>query len=313
VNETERIHKMVEAGTITGDEAERLLSVLREIDGAEEQLNASGEAMEDEAQRIVDRAAAPNDAGNASAAIASEPAAKGAAPSAAPAAAATGAAASAAAASAAAPEGTRWVHVALLAGDIALRADPQATEVVLAGDVEGVKVEPTDDGFSIRHQMADHNDSWVDRILTRIRTNHLDVRVPAGYGVDLSITAGDVDLDGIPYLRGHLTSGDLDARGLRGIDFRTAAGDLDLEMTLTEGRHSLRATAGDVNVKLGAGSDVDVRGAVSIGDASVRAPGFDAERRGLGQRFEGRVGGGAATLDLHVTTGDLEVRVDDER
>ena len=89
MNETERIHKMVEAGTITGDEAERLLSVLREIDGAEEQLNASGEAMEDEAQRIVDRAAAPNDAGNASAAIASEPAAKGAAPSAAPAAAAT--------------------------------------------------------------------------------------------------------------------------------------------------------------------------------------------------------------------------------
>lgn len=312
MNETERIHKMVEAGTITGAEAERLLSVLREIDGAEEQLDASGEAMEDEALRIVDRAAAPSDAGTASAATASEPAPKGAAPSAAPTAAVTAATASGAA-SAAAPEGTRWLHVELLAGDIALRADPQATEVVLAGDVEGVKVEPTDDGFSIRHQMVDHNDSWVDRFLTRIRADHLDVRVPAGYGVDLSVTAGDVDLDGIPYLRGHLTSGDLDARGLRGIDFRTAAGDLELEMTLTEGRHSLRATAGDVNVKLGAGSDVEVRGAVSIGDASVRAPGFDTERRGLGQRFEGRVGGGAATLDLHVTTGDLEVRVDDER
>lgn len=303
MNEIERIHKMVEAGTITGDEAERLLSVLREIDQADGELAASEAAMEAEARRIeVDPAAeavgvegaaqARQAAGASAAAFAAEvPADRGAA----------------------VPEGTRWVHVSLLAGDVSLRADPDVREVVVAGDTESVRVEPSSDGFTVSHVRDDGQGPWVDRFLSLIRSGHVELRVPAGYGVDLAVTAGDVDIDGIPFLRGRMTSGDLDARGLRGIDFTTAAGDLDLEMTLTEGRHRLRATAGDVNVRLGAGSDVAVEGSVSIGSASVSAPGFDLDRRGVGQRFRGRVGAGTAHLDVHVTTGDVEVKVSDER
>jgi hypothetical protein len=212
---------------------------------------------------------------------------------------------------ASAPEGTRWVHVSLLAGDLSLRADPDVNEVVVRGDTDSVRVEPSADGFTVRHVKDDGQDSWVDRFLSRIRSGHVEVRVPEGYGVDLAVTAGDVEIEGVPYLRGRLTSGDLDARGLRGIDFTTAAGDLDLQMTLTEGRHRLRATAGDFNVRLGAGSDVQVAGSVSIGSASVRAQGFDTDRRGVGQRFQGRVGEGKAQLDVHVTTGDVHVRVDE--
>lgn len=362
MNETERIEKMVEAGTITGAEAERLLSVLREIDAADGEIAATGEAMEAEARRV---AAAGTAAGTAAAGTATgaerpehttpaTPAPGTSAPEAgspesgapetgssqagatatgAPAgAAATGApshapatsgataakrpagtAASAPAETASAPEGTRWVHVTMLAGDLTLRADPDVHEVMVHGDTEGLRVEPTADGFAVRHLTDDRRESWVDRFLSRIRSGHVELRVPAGYGVDLNVTAGDVDLHDIPYLRGRLTSGDLDARGLRGIDFSTAAGDLDLAMTLTEGRHNLRATAGDVNVRLGADSDVTVKGSVSIGSASVRAPGFDSDHRGLGQRFDGRIGDGAATLEVHVTTGDVDVRVDDER
>ena len=345
MNEIERIHKMVEAGTITDDEAERLLSVLREIDQADGELAASGAAMEAEALRAVarsDQAAAGNPAATARS-VDGEPQAQhagaatpnattpnattpnattgyaapgsvGAGPdAAAPDAAAPDPAGDAGAWAAGAPQGTRWVHVSLLAGDLSLRADPDVREVVVRGDTESVQVEPSDDGYTVSHVKGDGQDSWVDRFLSRIRSGHVELRVPAGFGVDLAMTAGDVEIHDVPYLRGRLTSGDLDARGLRGIDFTTAAGDLDLEMTLTEGRHRLRATAGDVNIRLGSGSDVTVEGSVSIGSASVRAPGFDLDRRGVGQRFRGRVGAGAAQLDVHVTTGDVDVKVSDER
>ena len=322
MNEIERIHKMVEAGTITDDEAQRLLSVLREIDQADDELAASGAAMEAEARRAeAGTGQAPGEAPTTSTPAApAAPAAPAPSPSApspsapAPSAPAPSAPAPAAdAVAAGAPQGTRWVHVSLLAGDLSLRADPEVREVVVRGDTESVRVEPSSDGFTVRHVKGEGQDSWVDRFLSRIRSGPIELRVPVGYGVDLAVTAGDVDLEGVPYLRGRLTSGDLDARGLRGIDFTTAAGDLDLEMTLTEGRHRLRATAGDVNVRLGAGSDVAVDGSVSIGSASVRAPGFEADRHGVGQRFRGRVGAGKAQLEVHVTTGDVHVKVNDER
>lgn len=337
MNETERIRNMVEAGTITEAEAERLLGVLRDIDRAGEELTASGAAMEAEADRaesLIDarerqetpargpdevasrpaeaagdgaaaptgasagprgRAAVPADAGASAAAAEPGPAADEAAPG-----------------TSCAPAGTRWVHVSLLAGDLSLRADPEADRVQVKGDGEGIEVEPTADGFEVRHVGRKGMDSWVDRFLSRIRSGHVEVRIPGGHGVDLGVTAGDVELRDVPYLRGRLTSGNLDARGLRGIDFVTAAGDLDLEMTLTEGRHRLRATAGDVTLRLGAGSSVAVDGSVSIGSASVQAPGFDVDRRGIGQHFRGELGGAAAELDVHVTTGDLKVRASDE-
>lgn len=304
MNETERIRKMAAEGTITDAEAERLISVLSDIDRAEAELAASGEAMEAQARQAVasgastegdptsEEAPAGGSGGAAAAGAAAAPAADGAD-----------------AAANVAPEGTRWLHVSLLAGDVDVRVDPSLDDVDLGGDTDALRLEPTEDGYRLRHEREARGDSWVDRFLSRLRSGDVRIRLPTGYGLDLDVTAGDVDLDGVPYLRGRLTSGDLSARGLKGVDLVTSAGDIDLDMTLTEGRHRLRATAGDVDVALAASSSVAVRGSVSIGSASVRAPGFDVERRGIGQHFEGRVGDGAASLDVHVTTGDIKVKV----
>lgn len=298
MDEKERIRNMVAAGTITEAEADRLLSVLSEIDEAEAELAASGEAMETEARslegapRAVPAPAPPAAAGDPVAATAS-----GRTPP----------------SGELAPEGTRWLHVSLLAGDLDLRAEPSIEEVQLVGNTEGLRLERSADGFALHHEREARGDSWVDRLLGRLRSGHVQVRIPAGYGVDLAVTAGDVDLVDVPYLRGRLTSGDLSARGLKGVDLVTSAGDIDLDMTLSEGKHRLRATAGDVDIRLGAGSSVAVTGSVSIGSASVRAPGFELNRRGVGQRFEGSIGDGAATLEVHVTTGDIDMKVRDER
>lgn len=322
MDETERIRKMVAAGTITDEEAERLLSVLRDIDSAEAELAASGEAMEVEARAAAGETAAAGEPGAGVPAADPPPAA---APPAAAAAAAESAASKAAASEAAsvgaataptgasaAAEGTRWLHLSLLAGDIDVRSDPDVSEVTLSGDAESLRLEPAGDGATLRYQGAGGSDSWVDRFVNRLRSTHVRVRLPTDYGVDLNVTAGDVKLSGVPYLRGRLTSGDLKARGLKGVDLVTSAGDIDLEMTLTEGHNSLRATAGDVDIRLGGGSNVALSGSVSIGNASVRGHGFEVSRHGVGQRFEGRLGDGAASLDVHVTTGNLHVKVDDD-
>jgi len=318
MDETERIRKMVAAGTITDEEAERLLSVLRDIDSAEAELAASAEAMEVEARAAAgepvagDAAAGEPAAAVPGAAAPPGAAAESAAPQVAAAETASTAAAAAPTGPKAAAEGTRWLHLSLLAGDIDVRSDPDVSEVTLSGDAESLRLEPASDGATLRYQGAGGSDSWVDRFVNRLRSTHVRVRLPADYGVDLNVTAGDVKLSGVPYLRGRLTSGDLEARGLKGVDLVTSAGDIDLEMTLTEGRNSLRATAGDVDIRLGADSNVAMSGSVSIGNASVRGHGFEVSRHGVGQRFEGRLGDGAASLDVHVTTGNLHVKVDDD-
>jgi len=346
MDEKERIRNMVAAGTLTDAEAERLLGVLDDIDRAEAELDASGEAMEAEARAAeagdapaAGGAGSPPAATGPSSAVGPEGAASGPAAASALAAATAatvggapaGAAASGGGAAAAAaqarsggaatasggvaiaPEGTRWLHVSLLAGDVDITADAGIDRVEMSGEGGGLRLEPAADGYSLRHEGESQGGSWVDRLLTRVRAGDVRIRVPSGYGVDLSVTAGDVDLDGVAYLRGRLTSGNLTARGLEGVDLVTSAGDIDLDMALTEGRHRLRATAGDVDIRLAAGSSVTVHGSVSIGSASVHAPGFDVDRRGIGQHFEGRVGDGSASLEVHVTTGDISMKVRDER
>jgi len=200
--------------------------------------------------------------------------------------------------------------VVLAAGDLDVRVDPDLDAPDVRGDTEAVTLEPTEDGYRLRSDPHDAGSSWVDGFLHRMRSNDLRVRVPAGFGVDLRLTAGDIDLHDVPYLRGRVTAGDIDARGLKGIDFRTSAGDLSLRLDPDPGEHWLEATAGDVNLSLAPGASVTLDGSVSIGDVSVRGEGLSSSRKGLGARAHGTVGGGEATLTVRVTTGDLDVRSD---
>ncbi len=373
MDDVERIRKMVADGRITQGEGERLISVLKQIDGAEGELAASERAMEAEAREVRGDAAPPETTSGGAGAGGSAPGAPAAGapmgrepgasdaprapdpprPSRPPQAAEqpgapargrdwmdevrdAGAAAARAAGeavgevgravfgasapsrepsapTAAAPEGTRWVTIQLLAGDLSVRVDPSLEEPRVRGDHGDLSVERCEGGFRIAHAQPSGDGGWVDRLMSKMRHGDLDVRIPAELGVELAMTAGDVVLRDVPYLRGRLTAGDLDATGLRGIDFATAAGDVDVELLLTSGSHLLRATAGDVSVRLKQGSSARLTGSVSIGDASVKGGDLKEERRGVGHAFSGTVGKGEAEFRVSATTGDVKVRVDDER
>jgi hypothetical protein len=267
---------MLAEGKITAAEAERLISVLDEVEGVERELEGVADA--------ADRAAAPTPAAEAPA----DDAAGG-------------------------WSGIgRWVEVSMLAGDLDVRLDESiVTPEVRSGDGSApVEVVSEGEGFRIS-QFGTTKGDLLNRLVEGLKRSDLDIRLPPGYNLHLDMKAGDVSIRDIPYLKGKVLAGDVDARGLLGVDLKMQAGDLDLQLRPTDGRHRVHVSAGDVTVRLQPGSSAQVRGRVSIGEVSTSGM-QPAERSGLGASVNAAVGGGAADLDLRLSTGQLTLKVHDE-
>lgn len=326
MSDIERVRQMVKDGRITEAEGEQLIGVLGSANAADNELQAAGEQIDAEARAIEagnprHLAGAPlppfepeNQLPDAQSGADGPPAPRSANPPTAPAAPAAPVAPPAPGAPAAsaptgsAPAGTRWVSLQMLAGDLDVVVDDaiDQPEVESDGPVD-VIVERSDDGFRVRWDQP--SGTFLDKMIGKLRSGNLRMRLPTGYGLDLAATAGDVDLVGVPYLRGHLTAGDLDATGLRGIDFTSRAGDIEVEAELTSGSHRLSVTAGNVVLKLAPNSSVAIKADASIGDISSRLPDLKTSSRSLGESLAGNYGAGAATLDVAVTTGSIKLDV----
>lgn len=204
------------------------------------------------------------------------------------------------------------MRIEALAGDLHVKTDDSLDSPTVKSDGPvTATVEPSGDGYRVSWDQP--TGSFLDKMLGRLKTGNLHLRIPKGYGLELEATAGNVELHGVPYLRGHLTAGNVEARGLKGIDFTGRAGNFELELELTSGAHQLKVTAGNLELELAPTSDVRVRAEASIGDVSSRVPGLETGSRGLGQTLEGVYGNGAADLELRVTTGNIELELADER
>ena len=326
MSEIERIRKMASDGTITSEEADRLIALLQDIDQTESQVDAvaseaatasrsSTTSPPDMSRARTEPAGAADTANDPAHREGGEAAAKAAEKAAERAAASSGAAGGRVDAGEDAatdtgrlptPDGFRWFRIPTLAGDFDIRVD-ESLEAPRVEGPEGFVVKESHEGWKL---VAKEGSSFLDRLISGQLGRDFDIRLPAYTGVDLQIKAGDVDMRGVPFLKGQILAGDVSARDLRGIDLRMSAGDLDIWVTPTEGEHRIEMTAGDVDVRLGSGSDVRVEGRVNIGDASMPDE-FHLKRSGLGESFSGTVGGGTARLVISQSTGDAQVRVDE--
>lgn len=203
----------------------------------------------------------------------------------------------------------RWARVELFACELDVVIDA-GLDAPIAETKDGeVGVETTEDGWRIA-QRDRVEGSWLERLIDGVQQGRVKLRLPEATGVHLDVKAGDVDLDGVPALRGRLMAGDLDARGLRAVDVAVSAGDVDLALDPSEGAHRVRLSVGDLSIRLPAHADVEVEGHVSIGDASASAP-FVTRRTGMvAQLVQGTMGQGRATLRADVGTGDLSIASD---
>ncbi len=195
----------------------------------------------------------------------------------------------------------RWLRVDLLAGELDVVVDETITKPVVNGKNVDLVLRESGKGMVLKLNASGSTPRWVTGMV-RVEA---EVRLPAGWGVDLDVKAGEVSLKGVPYVRGRMLAGELSIQGASAVDIDKLAGDLDVSFRPTEGAHRIASRAGEVTVRLLPGSDVRVEGKLSVGQ--IDAEGFEQRSHGVGSSVRGVVGQGKAELKVSLTAGELQI------
>ena len=206
--------------------------------------------------------------------------------------------------------GVRWLVTEMLAADLLVEPQPGLDAPRLRREVEDATLEPHGDGWRLRYR--NELSSWSIFGNHRGSPARIEVDIPVGMGVELDVKAGDVEIRGVSHVRGRMLAGDLVIDGASYVDVDKKAGDFEARIRPTSGKQRLVAKAGDLDVVLLPGSDVRVSADVKVGDLSVKGPGLQGERssHGIGQRYGGTLGAGAAELELRLTAGSLTLKTE---
>ena len=142
-----------------------------------------------------------------------------------------------------------------------------------------------------------------------------ELRVPrsTNYNFDqVSTASGNIEVESIRgQMRLSTASGDVQVKDVSGeVSARSASGDVDVEISSLEGTGNMKfaSASGDVNVRLPANLDADVK--ISTVSGSVRTD-FPIEvhhpRYGPGSSASGRLGGGSRSLQITSASGDVSL------
>jgi Putative adhesin len=121
------------------------------------------------------------------------------------------------------------------------------------------------------------------------------ISVPADASLQISNTAGEVDVAGV--------------RGDVGVE--TQAGEITANVGKVDANRSidLRATTGAITLTIAPGSNVNVSASSTVGDFASDIPGIEKSRRNLvGVQGGGTIGSGSAHIRLDTTTGAIALR-----
>ncbi|MEX2536380.1 MAG: hypothetical protein WD273_12365 [Trueperaceae bacterium] len=307
MDDRERIDALAADGRITREEADRLLSVLDDIDQTEQELGGVDDELRKQSGQGPEANRAPRvaEAPEGPEALQAPESPREPGP-------ATAAKTARTHQGGTAPEGLQWVEVNVLAGDLEIEVDKDSkTPTAVRSGAGEISLDRTERGFKLG-SFGSKNDSILGRIFSGISQGNTKLTIPPGWGIRLQMKAGEVNIHGpLAFLSGHLLAGDLDADEVHGVDLNVSAGDIDLGLKISEGSNLVHAVAGDINVRLLPGSDVKVSGRVSIGDLSL-PEGWSRRRTGLGAAFEHTLGEGRGALSLELSTGDLDVELGDQ-
>ncbi len=296
----ERVIAMLEEGKISREEADQLLEALGDVSEVETTLKAVDEEVRETAARAEAKPVAeirqPENLSSREADVVTQPSSK------------------------ADQTGLNWVIIEMLAGDLDIKVDASLTEPKITNGK--ASFEKKGNRYFIQRSKAKVNNSgdplkdFGNMVAGFISGLHgdLEISIPKGFGVEVNSKAGDVDVEGAAFLKANLLAGDLDAQNIRGVDLHMAAGDVDLSLDLSEGSHTVKLAAGDIDVKILPGSSVTVEGSVSMGDFKLRAPesiepSLEINRTMMGGDFKAILGGGDAHLNIDLSTGDIEVKI----
>ncbi len=287
MTEAERIRALERAGTITADEAARLLAVLDDVDATDAELDA----VERDAKRVEAGAAGTDD---------TRPSADGEAR-----AEAHVDADDDASAHAAAPHVARWLEVHMLGGELDVRTRTDIDDVVVERGGDAVSLERH--GATTVLRQFERDGSWLEQLTSGKAKTDIAVAVPPGTGVDLDVKAGEVRVGEVAFLKADMLAGELTVKRTEGIDVRMRAGELTATLRPTEGEHRVTMTAGEAKLRFAEGSDVTVDARVSMGELALGSE-LGSSGSGLSTSRTVTFGSGAATLKASASAGRLSIR-----
>jgi hypothetical protein len=186
------------------------------------------------------------------------------------------------------PSTLRWVRVRLGAGELVASFDPSLSAPQIEGNVEA-----HEKGRDLEVTLQAPGGDFLGNLLDGFKVGRVSVRVPEGWGLEVHGTAGEIQTRGLPYVKARLMAGKVDLSDVQGVDVEVKTGQIDGGVRLTEGRHRLHVTLGEVDVKILPGSSVKVESRVGLGN-------LEATPRQVGQ--------GSAQLEASVGVGNLELR-----
>lgn len=257
MDERERIEALRREGKINDGEAQMLLEALESADRVESEVQAS--VGPQNAQYDQPRGQAASSGAAKGWAYQSQPS----------------------------PAGMRWVKVNMLAGELEARVDSSLQEPQVRGKAE---VRQVGQDFVVEPQPVQGD--FLGGLLKNLKAGELDIRLPPGWGLELDGKAGDIEIEGVAFVRGRLLAGDIELREVGGLDLDVKAGNIEGSALLREGSHRLRIEMGNAQVRLLPGSSLKLKAGVGLGN--LETPG-------------NQVAGGAGTLEAYVRMGNLEI------
>lgn len=195
----------------------------------------------------------------------------------------------------------KWIRVDLHSQDLAVSVDPSLDKPNIEGGVQ-VFEEAGVVTVTETHGASHGNGSPFSDIHWNLNFEEYDepvIRVPEGWGLICNLAAGDLNAEGLAYVRGMVASGNATLEAVRGVDLKVMSGDLDATLLLSNGLHRLEVMSGDAHVKF-VDSSVQVEGKLNSGDLDARGN-FWQKRH----QIQGQVGEGKAVLKVVVLSGDL--------
>lgn len=209
-------------------------------------------------------------------------------------------------ASAQAPTGSdklRWVKIELTAGNLTVNTDPTLSEprVTSKHGLSDVQIVAEDSNYRVRAS-GEKDAGWFG-FLKGATFADVEVAVPQGFGLEISTRAGNVTVNGTPYLKGSVSAGQLVARDIGGLDVEVRAGNFEGSARLNSGQHRLSVAAGNAELKILPESDYRLSGSVVMGNLETTGR-YKNNSSGMRQTVNVLHGEGKADLRVDVKMGN---------
>lgn len=222
-------------------------------------------------------------------------------------------------------KGLNWVHIDSFAGNIEVRVDESISEPVLI-DAEKYKIKEKNGDFYIFHKNSkkntDKSSSIIDEIGKFVNNlgndlgGDLDLKVPTGYGLRIVTKAGNIEVGDVPFVYIRSFAGNVELKNIGGLDLDSKAGDIEVVMLANDYKNKIKASAGNVDVRLKQGSSVNLKAKVGVGNMSHNLSkdlkDFSYKEGLTNAKLVATVGDGSANLEIKLGAGNLDLVIEND-